>query len=313
MLARLSASLLLAAAGLTACTDSAEPAEPFALRFAAVADGREVGCTDDLGGFGPSGTDHVGLNDLRFYVSNVKFLDADGAAVELTLDSDDFQYASADGAVALIDLTSNTEGSCNTSAVDFAEGTARTHAALTGKTQLARVDRISFDVGVPQRVMKTTIANTTAEGAPSPLNEMYWSWNSGYRHFVMNFAVTNGAGDTGAGYVHVGSIGCAPDDGSKALSDRESCTFVNTPTVSLTGFDLATNTVAIDLRALAQGLDFISPIYDPVTFEIIGQGPGVECHSSPDQPDCPTIFAGFGVDITSGQATAATDRVFQKR
>jgi hypothetical protein len=40
---------------------------------------------------------------------------------------------------------------------------------------------VTFEVGVPQHLMKTTIATSSAEGAPSPLGEMYWSWNSGIR------------------------------------------------------------------------------------------------------------------------------------
>ncbi|WDT76931.1 MAG: hypothetical protein MPW16_06875 [Candidatus Manganitrophus sp.] len=62
---------------------------------------------------------------------------------------------------------------------------------------------MTFDLGVSQPLMKATIANNTAEGAPSPLNEMYWSWASGYRHFVMNFAVEddgNGNGGDGTSY-----------------------------------------------------------------------------------------------------------------
>ena len=58
---------------------------------------------------------------------------------------------------------------------------------------------------------------------------------------------------------------------------------------------------------MLEGLDFVSPIYDPTTFEVIGEGPGVECHSSPMQPDCPTVFGGFGLDITDGSADPAAD------
>lgn len=285
---------------------------PFELRFAAQVDGRAVGCADDLSGFGPDHTAHVGLNDLRFYVSNLVFRDADGKPVAAKLDANEFQYASPDGAVALVDLTNNTDGTCNVEALAGAEGTARTHAALTGTTRIADVASVAFDVGVPQRLMKATIATTTAEGAPSPLNEMYWSWNSGYRHLVFNFAVTDGAGKPGTGYVHLGSRDCAGADGGKALEDRDACTYVNTPSVALADFDLTTDTVGLDLRKLVGGVDFISPIYDPVTFEVIGQGPGVECHSSPTQPDCAPIFGEVGLDMATGAATAATDVAFAR-
>ena len=46
--------------------------------------------------------------------------------------------------------------------------------------------------------MQATIATSTAEAAPSPLDEMYWSWATGYRHFVFNFEV-DAAGELGEG------------------------------------------------------------------------------------------------------------------
>jgi uncharacterized repeat protein (TIGR04052 family) len=309
---RTSAALcsVLCVFGASGCSSNDATPSPFALKFAALVDGAQVGCSDDLTGFGPDQTAHIGINDLRFYVSNLAFHDGGGKNVALTLDEDEFQYASADGAVAMIDLTGNTDGTCSTASVASAEGTARIHLALTGTTLIDDVAAVSFDVGVPQGLMKKTIATTTPEGAPSPLNEMYWSWRSGYRHFVFNFTVTDGAGATGAGYVHLGSRDCAGTDDGKALEDRDACTFVNTPSVSLATFDLETDTIGIDLRRLVRGIDFVSPIYDPVTFEIIGQGSGVECHSSPTQPDCAQIFGSVGLDMSTGTATAASDAVF---
>ncbi len=303
-------SLSLAAIG---CGGEEPPPEPeptaFTLAFMAAASGAEVGCTDTITGVGPAGKHAIGLSDLRFYVSNLVLKDADGNAVEVTLDKNDFQYQSAQGSVALIDFTSNTDGTCKDTSVAFAEGTARTNTSVTGKTLVDKVASISFDVGVPQAVMKDVIANQTAEGAPSPLNEMYWSWASGYRHFVMNFTVDDGEGGAGEGYVHIGSRDCGPADG-KALEDRDTCDFVNTPTVSLSGFDLASNVVMVDLTKVVTSLDFVSPIYDMMTFEVIGEGPGVECHSSPMQPDCAPILGNFGIDASTGAALAAQNGVF---
>lgn len=305
--------MLLGAVALAGCSSDTDPEKPapFALRFAALSDGEEVGCTDDLTGFGPSGDFHVGINDLRFYLSNPKFKDAAGHEIAVTLDEDEFQYASPGGAVALMDLTGNSEGSCSATSVAYAEGTARTHLALTGTTLLHQVSSVSFDVGVPQRLMQETIATNTPEGAPSPLNEMYWNWNTGYRHFVFNFGVTDDAGATGGGYVHLGSRDCAPEgDGVKALEDRDACTYVNTPSVALDAFDLETDTIGVDLRKVVAGVDFMAPVYDSNTFEVIGEGPGVECHSSPMQPDCSPVFDSFGLSISDGTARATADSVF---
>jgi len=307
--------ILLVALSLSACSGDAEPEpakpSPFALTFAAVADGQHVGCEDEITRLGPNAAHAIGIADLRMYVSNLELWDAARRPVPLTLDEDQFQYQSDAGQVSLVDLTSNSDGSCKTNAISFAEGTKRTHEAITGETLVDQVAAVSFDVGVPQAVMKSVIADHTPEGAPSPLAELQWTWATGYRHFVFNFAVRDGAGEAGEGYAHVGSRDCGPAEGL-ALEDRKRCGFVNTPRVELGSFDLRTNVVTLDLAKLLDGIDFVSPVYDQETFEIIGEGPGVECHSSPLQPDCPTLFEHLGLDLDSGDADASKNVVFGK-
>ncbi|MCB9753817.1 MAG: metallo-mystery pair system four-Cys motif protein [Myxococcales bacterium] len=282
---------------------------PFSLQFAASVDGQVVGCADSITGLGLAGDITVGVSDLRFYISNLRFFDAGGSELAVELDTNEFQYSSEVGDVALIDLTSNTEGTCADSAIAFAEGTSRTNAVITGMTATDQVARVAFDVGVPQAVMKETIANNTAEGAPSPLAEMYWSWASGYRHFVFNFTIGNDGGESGEGYIHIGSRDCAAD-GFNALEDRETCGLVNTPTVMLDAFDLTSGTVTLDVKAALAGLDFMVPILDPDTMEQIGEGPGVACHATPTEPDCASVFTAFGLDPATGAASEANSSAF---
>jgi len=310
----LAVSLVLA---LGACGDS-EPDTPFSLTFAATNAGQPVDCTTRLANVGPDGAHTAGLADLRFYVSGVRLFTADGAELGVVLDDNAFQYEGEAGAVGLVDLTSNVDGTCAATAISFAEGTARTNDIISGLTEEGDIARVAFDVGVPQALMKEVIADNTPEGAPSPLNEMYWSWASGYRHFVFNFAVEApadptdpDADTTGDGYVHLGSRDCGAE-GQNALEDRDECGFVNTPTVDLANFDPATDVVNVDLATILAGVDFVAPIYDPETFEVIGEGPGVECHSAPAlQPDCGQIFGSFGIDASTGSSVAATNGVFQ--
>ena len=301
--------LLFPFALLTGCgpASKSEP-EAFRLAFAATDGGSPVDCTTPADGLGDSGAYSLGISDLRFYVSNLEFRDDAGEVLTTTFDANDFQYQGGTGWVGLIDLTGNTDGTCTGSAVAYSEGTARTNDAISGETLVGDVASITFDVGVPQALMQEVIGSTTAEAAPSPLNEMFWSWATGYRHFVMNATVSDGS-EEGDSYMHVGSTGCAAD-GELALENQDSCEFVNTPHVEIDAFDLAADSVALDLAALVAGLDFLSPIYDPDTFEVIGEGVGVECHSSPDQPDCPVLFDNFGVDIATGEASAANNLVF---
>jgi uncharacterized repeat protein (TIGR04052 family) len=297
-------------AALLGCGEPDETPRAFQLRFVATSGGQSVGCVDRLTDLGPSGDYSGGVGDLRFYVSNLRLYDAAGAEVEVTLDESEFQLSGAAGQVSMIDLTGSAEGTCAGSAIAFAEGTARTNDAISGTTVVDRVARVTFDVGVPQALMKDMIATTTAEAAPSPLNEMYWSWATGYRHFVFNLAVETAGGEAGGGYLHIGSRDCGAE-GELALESRDACSFVNTPSVALDGFDLEAGVVAVDLDAILAGLDFVSPIYDPMTFEVIGEGPGVECHSSPMQGDCARLFTSFGLDIATGKADPAANVVFK--
>lgn len=307
------APLFLAGSALAAlgCGDDATTTvpQPFALRFAPTFNGDPVTCTTELSGLGPNAGARVGLSDLRFYVSNLSVSGANGEISTVELDQNEFQYRGSAGSVSLVDLTGSTEGSCADTAIAGAEGTARTHDTITGTIAGGSVSNVSFDVGVPQALMKETIASNSPEGAPSPLNEMYWNWASGYRHLVLNFTIENAGGEAGAGYVHVGSRACGPDDGL-ALEDREACDFVNTPRVSLSAINLASATINVDLGRVLAGLDFIAPIYDTTTFDVIGEGPGVECHSSPTQPDCTGVFANLGLDMATGEANARDNSVF---
>ncbi|MEZ4322314.1 MAG: metallo-mystery pair system four-Cys motif protein [Myxococcota bacterium] len=285
--------------------------EPFSLAFAPVDGGSRVDCDTPIVGVGPGGSSSVGLADLRFYVSNVRLLDEDGEEVETTFDENGFQYQGTSDRVALIDLTSDSTGSCGAGAISFSEGTARTNDAITGTTLPGKVHAVAFDVGVSQPLMQEVIGANTAESAPSPLNEMYWSWQSGYRHFVFNMAVTDGA-ESGEGYIHVGSTNCAGADGELALESQDACGFVNTPAVELHDFDLASDVVAVDLRTVLEDLSYVAPVYDPETFEVVGESLGIGCHSFPGQPDCGPIFDRFGIDAATGSSTASANVIFGK-
>lgn len=289
-------SLLLGASGCGLLFPAEETSPtPFSLKFAPAYEGAVKGCGDRLSGFGPSGAAEISISDLRFYVSDLRFFDEAGNEVAVELDENEFQYSDANGKVALIDLTGTLSGACAGDGLSGAEGTARANDTISGM-RTGQVRRISFSVGVPQRLMKATLTSHTAEDAPSPLREMHWSWAFGYRHLVFNFTLLDN-GVAGEGYVHVGSTGCG-GDGVRALSDLDECAKLNTPVVSLENFDLENDTVVIDLGALLKDLDF----------QVVAAGdgaqvvPGVACHSSAAQPDCDLIFTNLGIDMDSGDS-----------
>lgn len=289
---------------LTGCdssTDNEASMEPFELNFKAMSSTEAVSCDTTSTGFGTDGEYSIGLKDLRFYVSNVTFYDEYGVAIESTFDDSDFQLNHEEGFVGLIDLTSNTSGSC-----DGVDGsTERTNTMLTGMVLDTGVRKVTFDIGVPQAVMKDVINTSSAEDAPSPLNEMYWSWASGYRHFLMNFTIENTSALTGGGALHIGSKGCGSTDGLLALEDKDTCDFVNTPQVELTDFDLVNDSVVIDLDALLTDVAFSSTDAETGTEKL-----SVNCHSNTaGQADCTPIFNNFGIDTDDGTATASDNSV----
>lgn len=295
-----------ALSGLVGCgggSSSSASSQDVALRFVAVDGDQPVGCGDVVDGLGPDGASSVAISDLRFYVSNVQFFDADGRRLTTRLDRNEFQYHGSAGDVAMIDLTGTDAGACAGDGLTYPEGTARTNDAITGRVSGGAPARVTFDVGIPQQLMKQIIADNTAEGAPSPLAEMHWSWAFAYRFLVMNFTVATD-GVAGEGYVHIGSTDCG-GDGTRALTDRDACGRLNTPAVALDDFDPERDTVAVDIRALLAGVDFTVTTEETTV-------PGVECHSF-DQPDCPTVFGNLGLSFATGTATAATNAVFWAR
>jgi uncharacterized repeat protein (TIGR04052 family) len=282
--------------------------EPFELKFEATSQGARVDCATPVSGLGTDGTVSVGLSDVRFYVSGLEFLDADGEPVETTFDENEFQYQGDSDRVALIDLTGNSTGSCASSAITYSEGTERTNDVVAGTTLVGDVDTVRFDVGVSQPLMQEIIAANTVESAPSPLDEMYWSWGMGYRHFVFNMTIDDAKG-SGEGYLHLGSTDCG-GKGENALESQDRCDFVNTPAVELQGFDLESDVVAVDLSKALGNLDFVVELYDHHSQKPLGDAVGVECHSFPMQPDCATIFENFGMDIETGESSIASETVF---
>lgn len=286
-----------------------EEPSPFSLRFVYTGGDRVLACGDTLVGQGLDRSNAVEVNDLRFFVSDLRFLDKDGKELPVTLDENDFQLDHEAGFVSLVDLTSNVVGACTPDVFPDSEGTKRVHEAVTGTTLVSKVESLRFNVGVPQAVMKKAIQENTGEGQPSPLGDLQWPWSVGWRHFALNFALRSAVGEPGIGFVHLGSLDCSAAMTDLALSDRDHCTYVNNPAVALDHFSLADDLVTVDIAKILEKLDFVGDLYDG-TGNVTGQGPGVACHSMPDQPDCLSVFEAFGMSIETGKSEASMNRVF---
>jgi uncharacterized repeat protein (TIGR04052 family) len=216
----------------------------------------------------------VSFRDLRFYVSNVRLLDAEGAETPIMLTQDgQWQYET----VALLDFEDAT-GECG-------EGnTAATNAVVLGTVPAGDYTGIRFELGVPFEL------NHLDTGAPPPLDDtaMFWAWASGRKFLRIDMTNENDAPGNGW-FVHLGSQGCVSD--GMVDPPTEPCTRPALPTITLEGFDPTTNTIVGDIATLVADED--------VNMDTPMSAPG--CMSfSPDAAECDQLFPHLGLSWDSG-------------
>jgi uncharacterized repeat protein (TIGR04052 family) len=289
---------LCVALGLTA--SAAGPAfaagrtQPVDIRFAAVAGAARVACGQPIEGLGTT-AQTAQLADLRFYVSDVKLVRADGRAVALKLARNSSYRVTRSGeSVTLIDLEDGS-GSC-------VEGTKGLNAVVRGTVPRGRYVGVRWSVGVPFALNHTDVA-----AAPAPLNSaaMGWSWQVG-RKFT-KIEVADPGGETGSWaakvfMVHLGSTGCT---GNPASGETVECANPNRGAVRLKRFDSRRQQVAVDVKALAAGTDIT-----------VNQAGAPGCMSGPTDPECGGVFRAFGIgwkaDGTGdGASPAGSQSVFR--
>lgn len=289
----------------TVSSSSGTGGSDFSLQFSAQVDGMELNCTEQYNNLGPEGSYSIGVGDLRFYVSNLKFYDNSDVEIAVTLDSNDFQLNHDNGSVSLIDLSpaGTSDDYCG-----IQSGTPRVNGIITGQVADDAIASVSFDVGVPQATMKAVIAAAASTNdAPSPLAELDWSWASGYKHFSLNFTTMDATHTelTANSGVHFGSRDCGAGETNKALSERDQCGLLNTPKVRLSDFDPSVNRVVVDIAQILANLndgDFN-----------VGGSFGLQCHSGQAQASCDKLFNNFGVNLATGLADATDNSVFVKQ
>ncbi|HLO93203.1 MAG TPA: MbnP family copper-binding protein [Burkholderiaceae bacterium] len=244
------------------------------LSFSAVAGTTPVKCGTAVTGLGSSNAD-AQLKDLRFYVSNVKLVRADGSRQDLTLSADDDWNLSKDGnSVTLIDLEDGT-GACS-------GGTAAMNAQVKGTVPAGSYVGVEWTVGVPFAMNHSDYATATR---PLDVQAMAWSWQSG-RKFA-KIEVTDPAGAAGIWSaktfnVHLGSTGCT---GNPASGETVSCLAPNRMAVAFASFNPDSQRIAVDVRALLAGND--------VTRNLAG---AAGCMSGGTDPECLKVFESLAID-----------------
>lgn len=276
-------ALTLAIVPASQAAASKAPARmPVTVTFTAVAGTAPVGCGTVIRGLGTSRAD-AQLEDLRFYVSNLRLVRANGTSAALTLTGSPRFNATVKGErTTLIDLEDGT-GSCARG------GTREVNALVKGTVPRGAYTGLRFYVGVPY-----TLNHTDVVGAPTALASaaMAWSWQAGRKFTKIEITDPKAGGpawQTPSFMFHLGSTGCT---GNPVTGDTVGCRASNRASVTLRRFDAAKQAVAFDLGALVAGND--------VTRNTPMTGPG--CMSGPTDPECGATFDAMGVDLATGAA-----------
>lgn len=263
----------------------------FGIQFAATENGQAVSCTRSMSTLG-SAPVAAQLSDLRFYVSDVRLVDAQGKEVPLTLTVNDATRAFQSSEVALISLVNNptgNQGACvQTALYDTLQGTAP-EGTYTG---------VKMTLGMSEAANHV---DPTAAATPEPLKNtaMNWSWTSGRKFVKIEVNPNNGvvrpapAAPATTWNFHLGSTGCTVPAGG--TQDQATCTSRNTATVSVSGFNPSTDRLSLNLNSLFQS-----------TNVSLDQGGAVGCMSGSTDADCPTIFGVMGLTINGNNPVTRT-------
>lgn len=296
------ASMLSACSALQGDGDSSDDAlllglaalatapQNLALRFEAVSGSQSVSCTSSFTGNlgGSVGTRTMNLNDLRFYVSNIRLLSGE-TEIPVTIPSDGVWQTTG---AALVDLEDGSNG-CATTGTTATNNTVNV-VAPTGVSATGVV----FDLGLPDSLNQ--LENGTA---PSPLNlnALYWSWAIGYKFTRIEFT------DAGAAFktqIHLGALECGGD------ISQNSCAKPYRSSVRLTqssGFNPATTSIALDFETMLASFDAFTGTRRGCMPE---QPPAAGSATAEETANCPNLLGNFGLQAGTGVATG-TQQAFK--
>ncbi len=277
------------------------------LDFAATVNDQEVRCGVMYEGVGAQGST-VEFQDMRFYVSDVRLINADGEEVVLELEPNQWQHQD----VALLDFEDGT-ARCAES------GNEAMNSTVTGSVPAGEYTGVVFTLGVPFDLNHADVAT-----APTPLNvsSMWWSWQGGYKHARIDLmshsamamdmqsstqeshnagghgeggehaqaeaeqgehAGHGGAAQTGLWPIHIGSTGC--DSSASVIPPATPCANPNLTEVRLKNVDLENDVIVADVSGLLSGVD--------VSQSLETAPPG--CMSGPEDPDCNALFTNLNL------------------
>ncbi len=223
--------------------------------------------------------------DLRLYISSISLLDFSGNAVPVTMSDDGvWQYQGS----ALLDFEDGT-GNCATSLLNGA--TTATNRSINFTAPAGNYMGIRLTMGLPYALNQ--LDNSTA-ASPLNINAMYWNWTAGFKFIKFEFRDA----DSKASF-HLGSQSCT----GITMTD---CSQPYRPTfdiTSSTGFNPATDMVALDLNALLKNF--------PSSFTDSSGESFKRCMVNASDADCAKLLTNLGLDTTTGGASGTTSTVFR--
>jgi len=258
-------------AAMAGNTEGAKTQE-VALRFKPTVGDKAFACGESYDGIGTTNS-KITPTDFRFYVHNVRLIDAAGKETPVALEQDGKWQVDN---IALLDFE-NGSGPC-------ANGTADTNEVIKGMAPAGKYTGVKFTVGVPFERNHAEPAK-----APSPLNltQLFWVWNSGYKFARIEMKTT---GLPQGWMLHLGSTGCQP--GGTAQTIPTNCNFPNRAEVALTNFNVNSDVVITDLKKLLDGANV------DVNQEKTARG----CMSGQNDTDCAPLFANLGLPFAGKQS-----------
>jgi uncharacterized repeat protein (TIGR04052 family) len=254
---------------------------PVRLRFAAVVGAAPLGCGVKYEDIGTSRS-VISVADFRFYVSRLRLLKSDGSEQPVTLTQDGLWQLDD---VALLDFENGTAACAN--------GTEQMRDVIEGQVPEAKYVGVRFDLGLP---FEKNHVEPTLQPSPLNLTRMFWSWNAGYKFLRLDLRST---GLPKGWMLHLGSTGCTPA-GTPTIP-AVNCARPNIVTVDLPAFDVATDVVELDLKALLAKSDVDTNT--PKTAE--------GCMSGLSDPECGPLLSQFG--LVPGEGQPAVQTVFRVR
>ncbi len=249
----------------------------FSIAFRGDVGGETFDCASDYALGATQATSSI--TDFRFYVHDVRLIDAEGGEVALDLDQDGlWQYED----LALLDFEDRT-GTCS-------NGTEETRTVVEGTAPAGDYVGLAFKLGVPE-----SLNHLDNAAAPSPLNltALFWAWTSGYKFLRVDALAEGGAGPFN---LHLGATGCV---GDPALGEEVVCSNPNVAEIVLDGFDPASSVVVFDYAEAVAAADLT-----------VNGGGAPGCMSGTADPECADVFPSLGLALDTGLPSTSTPAAF---